>query len=54
MLNKMLRYRHTDAIALMALLLAITVLAAPKLTHRDAMLTGTTGGDFLSLNPDME
>ena len=53
MQNKMMRHRLTGAIALMALILTITVMAAPKSASQKEV-TDAYGRDYLVLNLDMD
>ena len=53
MQSKTMRHRFTGAIALMALILTITVMAAPKSTSKKTAFD-TYGADYLILNPEMD
>ena len=48
-----MRHRFTGAIALMALILTITAIAAPRSKMPNAA-TGTYGADYLILNPELD
>jgi hypothetical protein len=48
-----MRHRFTGAIALMALILTITVMAAPKSIPQKTAFD-TYGADYLILNPEMD
>ena len=54
MQNKTMRYRFTGAIALMALILTITVIAAPKSSTPQKTVTDAYGADYLILNPERD
>lgn len=51
--SKTMRHRFTGAIALMALILTITVMAAPK-SIRQKAISDTYGADYLILNLEMD
>jgi hypothetical protein len=51
--SKTMRRRFTGAIALMALILTITVMVAPKSVPQK-VVTDTYGADYLILNPEMD
>ena len=48
-----MRHRFTGAIALMALILTITVMVAPRSMTQKAA-TDTYGADYLILNPELD
>ncbi len=51
--SKTMRHRFTGVIALMALILTITVMVAPK-SMPQKVATDAYGADYLILNPEMD